>query len=79
MSDPQCLSCQHKQRLHGPRGCRAKTTLEGFRDPKTGRCLCRCFVARSMTKAQSVKKINREISAAYHASRDYDSTFETRA
>lgn len=44
MSRPlQCASCQHGKDKHGPNGCTARTTLDGLRDPKTGRCLCRCF------------------------------------
>lgn len=79
MSKPACTLCFHPLDQHGKTGkCTAHTTMEGMRGPD-GRCLCRHPVARSMTKAQSVRKINREITAAYFAGRDTDSTHATRA
>ena len=78
MSEPQCVNCFHPLAQHGKSGkCTAHTRQEGFRGPD-GRCLCRHPVARSMTKAQAVKKINREITAAYFAGRDVDSVHDTR-
>lgn len=69
MRTTQCCGCWHEKSKHGPNGCTCRTSLEGLRDPKTGRCTCPEFVKPERSNEERKRIHQGQIKAAFAAGR----------